>query len=100
MTDTLRTRLPRALLLALLLTTAAAGAREVRLQGPNGDGASACPDTIDASADPVPAPHVGHGARATAVPRGAKPQAGTMVRSSGETAARPRWHSILPGMFR
>jgi hypothetical protein len=80
----------------LLALSAGATAREVRLQGPNGDG-GACPQaTVDNDgAAPTPQSHKRAGARD-------KAKATPMLRSGGDgsATARPRWHSILPGMFR
>lgn len=90
----------------LLLTCAALGtfsvgvsAREVRLQGPNGEGGT-CPTAAATEAE-VADPAVA-GKRASTR---AKAKAAPMSRSSGggdgsDTANRPRWHSFLPGMFR
>lgn len=95
MTDSTRSRTARALLFgALLALSAGASAREARLQGPNGDGGT-CPEAAAEVEADAPAP--------TAHKRAAnrdKAKATPMVRSGGEGATRPRWHSILPGMFR
>ena len=95
MTDSIRSRTARALLFgALLALSAGAGAREARLHGPNGDGGS-CPEVAAEAETDAPAP--------VAPKRSAnreKAKATPMVRSGGEGATRPRWHSILPGMFR
>lgn len=93
-------KLPRstgALAIAILLVAlpAAASPREVRMHGPNGDG-GACPDASVQDHDSAAAPQV----RKRATP-GQKAKATPMVRSGdGGSSARPRWHSILPGMFR
>lgn len=89
----------RYLLLSLLLLSAGsmAGAREVRLHGPNGDGG--CPDAATPAATAAPA-------KATTTPaiRATKIKPVVTVRSSGgddnTTSHAPRWHSFLPGMFR
>ncbi len=79
----------------MLAVSAGVGAREVRLQGPNGTGGT-CPEAAVEDDAPASAPKA-HKRAAT----GAKAKATTMLRSdNGGTAARPRWHSILPGMFR
>lgn len=86
----------------LLALSTVAAAREVRLQGPNGDGGT-CPEAAAAAAaaagadtgstPPARRPAGTHAGKAKATP---------MVRGNGdaEAAARPRWHSFLPGMFR
>ena len=79
---------------ALVLLPAAAGAREVRLQGPNGDSGS-CPEASAEEQDPTAPPQA-----AKRGPARDKAKATPMVRSGGDTPTRPRWHSILPGMFR
>jgi hypothetical protein len=89
----------RYLLLCLLLLSASsmAGAREVRLHGPNGDGG--CPDT----ATPATA--------AAAPPKDATPSTThadkikplNNVSGGGDDngfSHAPRWDSFLPGMFR
>lgn len=90
--------LPSTLALALLALSMGAVAREVRHQGPNGDGGD-CPIAAAEAETGTPAP-----ARRAADPRG-KAKASPMVRGSGGNdgegaTARPRWHSFLPGMFR
>lgn len=95
MTDSFRSRIACALLSgALVLLPAAAGAREVRLQGPNGNG-GACPEAAVDESDPAPAPQATKRAASAE-----KAKAAPMMRSGGDAPARPRWHSILPGMFR
>jgi hypothetical protein len=92
-------QLPRTgvLVIAFLLALPAAAAppREVRLQGPNGDSGT-CPDAAIADDDHAPAPQAHKRAsaseRAKATP--------TLRSGDGGNTARPRWHSILPGMFR
>jgi hypothetical protein len=88
----------RYLLLCLLLLSAGsmAGAREVRLHGPNGDGG--CPDgATPAAAAPAKA------ATPTAAHATSKIKPVITVRGGGDdstTSHAPRWHSFLPGMFR
>lgn len=91
----------RFLLLPCLLLLSAgsmAGAREVRLHGPNGDGG--CPDA--ATSAPAAAP----GKASTTPARHAdKIKPVITVRGGGGgddsgTSHAPRWHSFLPGMFR
>lgn len=94
MTVLRRSRTVRLLLAASLFTlSVGASARDVRLHGPNGDGGS-CPDAIEESQAPAPAPK-----RAQAGTRD-KAKSAPMMRSAGDSATRPRWHSFLPGMFR
>jgi hypothetical protein len=88
----------RYLLLCLLLLSAGsmAGAREVRLHGPNGDGG--CPD----AAIPATAAAPAQAAAPTAAPAH-KIKPVITVRGGGDdtsTSHAPRWHSFLPGMFR
>lgn len=94
MTSILRSRIACALLSgAFVLLPAAAHAREVRLQGPNGDGGT-CPEASLEESDTVPLPQA-----AKRGPLREKPKATPMVRG-GDATSRPRWHSILPGMIR
>ena len=94
MTSSLRSRIACALLSgALVLLPTVAGAREVRQQGPNGDGGT-CPEASVDEHDTVPAPQA-----AKRGPVRDRPKATPMVRG-GDAASRPRWHSILPGMIR
>lgn len=96
MTDLLRSRTARALTIAsVLVVSAAAHARDVRMHGPNGESGS-CPEAAAMEDAEAPAPLA---APKRAVVRD-KAKATPMVRSGGENTARPRWHSILPGMFR
>ncbi len=95
-------QLPRStgvLVIAFLLALPAAASppREVRMHGPNGDGGT-CPEAVaDDDADAAPAPQ----AHRRASSAGEKAKATPMMRSGdGGGSARPRWHSILPGMFR
>lgn len=83
---------------ALIALSAAAGAREIRMQGPNGDG-GACP-TVAAETESAPA---GTAAKRPAGHRTGKAKATPSARGggdAGDATARPRWHSFLPGMFR
>lgn len=90
-----RPRAARTLAIAALLAmSAVAGAREVRMQGPNGESGT-CPEAV--GEDDAPAPAASHAKRAGTRD---KARAAPMVRSSGDSVARPRWHSILPGMIR
>lgn len=92
-------QLPRStgvlLIATLLALSAGAAAREVRMQGPNGEG-GVCPEAAAEEDGPAPAPQANKRAGTRE-----KAKAAPMLRSgdSGSTA-RPRWHSILPGMFR
>jgi hypothetical protein len=88
----------RYLLLCLLLLSAGsmAGAREVRLHGPNGDGG--CPDAATPATAAAPtkaaAPTTTHTEKIKPV---------ITVRGGGDdngVSHAPRWHSFLPGMFR
>ena len=84
------------LALCLLLTCAsfAAGARDVRQAGANGDG-GVCPEELAAAAEES-APARADGKRNAAA--GAK---SVPARGGDNQAMRPpRWHSFLPGMFR
>ena len=93
MTDLFRTRTARALLLGALLTVSiGASARDVRMHGPNGEGGT-CPDATIETEAPAPV-------ASKRQPIREKAKSMPMVRSSGDSAARPRWHSVLPGMFR
>lgn len=95
MTTSFRPRIACVLLSgALLCLPTAASAREASLQGPNGNGGT-CPEATVDDQDPAPAPQAAK--RGTARD---KAKATPMVRSTGDAPARPRWHSILPGMFR
>ena len=89
----------RYLLLCLLLLSAGsmAGAREVRLHGPNDDGG--CPDGATPTAAAAPA----KAATPTAAHATSKIKPVITVRGGGDdstTSHAPRWHSFLPGMFR
>lgn len=86
------------LLVCLLLMSACLPvlAREVRLQGANGDG-GACPE---ANASEVVGPPRSKGKRAAvAAPDKAKPNGYRGDDGNGVMHA-PRWHSFVPGMFR
>jgi hypothetical protein len=96
----------RRLSLAVLLLSSAFAchavhAREVALQGPNGDG-GACvvsradvAGTVDRSDATDPAP-----AKPTAKPAATRQAGGGGGGSSVRNTQAPRWHSFLPGMFR
>jgi hypothetical protein len=81
--------------LLLLCVSAMAGAHEVRMHGPNGDGgcsdAKATPATLATPpAKPAGATH-------------AKAKTAPVFRAGGDddnSPHMPRWHSFLPGMFR
>ena len=88
----------RYLLLCLLLLSAGsmAGAREVRLHGPNGDGG--CPDAATPATAGAPTK-----AAAPATTHADKIKPVITVRGGGDdngVSHAPRWHSFLPGMFR
>jgi hypothetical protein len=87
------------LALCLLLTCAsfAAGARDVRQAGANGDGGT-CPEALSAAAMEEEAPARAEDKRDPAA--GGK---STRARGGGggnPGMRAPRWHSFLPGMFR
>lgn len=89
------------LALCLLLTCAsfAAGARDVRQAGANGDGGT-CPEALSAAAMEQEGPARAEGKRDPAA--GGK---STRARGGGGGGDNPgmrapRWHSFLPGMFR
>ncbi len=80
-----------------LLVSTAASAREVRLQGPNGE-SGLCPTAAAEAETDLP-----QSQKRAAGNRGGRPKAAPMVRNAGDgsdAVARPRWHSFLPGMFR
>jgi hypothetical protein len=84
--------------LLLLCASAMAGAHEVRMHGPNGDGGS-CPDPKE-----VPAAVVAPAAKSSVSAVGhAKAKAPPAFRAGADddsSTHMPRWHSFLPGMFR
>lgn len=91
----------RILLPCLLLGavgSAAAGARDVRMHGPNGDGGG-CTDTTQ-PATPAHAATTKPATTTTSHAGKVKPVIG--VRGGGDDGGShaPRWHSFLPGMFR
>ena len=98
---TLHPRTARLLLLACLLAlSTAANAREVRLQGPNGDGGN-CPGQAEVDNDaPAPASQKRNAGATPDKLRATTPATRGSGGGGGETSARPRWHSFLPGMFR
>lgn len=83
--------------LFLLCASAVVSARDVRMHGPNGDGARS---------DPVPSPSVAVAAPPAKSAGGAigeaKVKAPPLFRDGDDDAGPhlPRWHSFLPGMFR
>jgi hypothetical protein len=88
----------RYLLLCLLLLSAGsmAGAREVRLHGPNGDGG--CPDAATPATAAAPTK-----AATSTTTHTDKIKPVITVRGGGDdngVSHAPRWHSFLPGMFR
>jgi hypothetical protein len=91
------TRIAACLLLVCFSATAVA--RDIRLQGANGDGGR-CPEVAAAAAE-ANASGKAHPAAAAPAPRTkvAKPAS---ARGESETPriSAPRWHSFLPGMFR
>lgn len=90
---------PRPLQLAMfcaalgLVSTTAAAPREVRMAANGASGA--CPDATAEDVDPAPQ----RASKPKASSEG-KARATPMVRDGGDSTARPRWHSILPGMIR
>jgi len=84
------------LLVCLLLMSACLPtlAREVRLQGANGDG-GACPEAI---AEDGVLPRATGKRSAISPPSRVKPA--TYRGSDGNSVRTPRWHSFVPGMFR
>lgn len=79
-----------------MLSNAVAGPREVRMQSANGSG-GACPDATAEDDSQAPQQRT---TRRKAAGDG-KVRATPMVRDGGDSSsARPRWHSILPGMIR
>lgn len=84
------------LALCLLLTCAsfAAGARDVRQAGANGDGGT-CPEALSAAVDePTPA-RPGDKREPAAAGKSTRARGG-----DNQSLRAPRWHSFLPGMFR
>ena len=96
--------------LLLLCVSAMAGAHEVRMHGPNGDGgcsdAKATPATLATPpAKPAGATHAAttHTTTHTAHATHAKAKTAPLLRAGGDddnSPHMPRWHSFLPGMFR
>lgn len=83
------------LLGVLLCASSVVAARDVRMHGPNGDGASG-DATATTLAPPVPTK------QAPAAPMHGKAKTPPLFRSADDdtTQHAPRWHSFLPGMFR
>jgi hypothetical protein len=83
--------------LLLLCASAMAGAHEVRMHGPNGDGGcnetKATPSVMQTPAAKPAGSSLSH----------AKTKAPTTFHAGGDddnSPHMPRWHSFLPGMFR
>lgn len=90
-----RTFAASALLCMAFVSTVAAGPREVRQAGANGDGGGTCPDVVDATTASDTHPPAAKRTPAS------KAKSAPMLRGGDDSAARsPRWHSFLPGMFR
>jgi hypothetical protein len=91
-------RIAACLLLVCVSTTAAA--RDIRMQGANGDGGR-CPEVVAAAAEANATTGKAQPAASTPAPR-AKTTKPASARSEGDTPriSAPRWHSFLPGMFR
>lgn len=80
----------------LLAASSAAMAREVRLNGANGNGGD-CPEAL---ASETATPHT-IGKRPAAATRGKAKAPATFRGSSDDNISRtPRWHRFLPGMVR
>jgi hypothetical protein len=86
--------------LLLVCVSATAGARDIRMQGANGDGGR-CPEVAAAAAEATASTDKAHPAAAAPASRSkvAKPAS---ARGGSDTPriSAPRWHSFLPGMFR
>lgn len=84
--------------LLLLGASSVAMARDVRLQGANGDGGGDCPaNGAGAEVEPDVTRPVSKAAASPA----RKAKSVPSVRGNDPGAVRaPRWHSFLPGMFR
>lgn len=84
--------------LLLLGASSAALARDIHLQGANGDGGGDCPaGSADTSVDP----DIAHPAAKAAPSPSRKAKSAPSVRGNEPGNMRaPRWHSFLPGMFR
>lgn len=81
----------------LLCASATATARDVRMHGPNGDGASNDTPVPTTLAQPVPAKQT-----PPVAPTHSKVKTPPLFRNTDDdtTQHAPRWHSFLPGMFR
>ena len=90
------------LCLMLLCASTAVAARDIRMQGSNGDGGH-CPEIAAAVAD-AEAKSSKPRTPARTTTRAAKPaKVAPSVRGDSDGGGRsqaPRWHSFLPGMFR
>jgi hypothetical protein len=88
------------LALCLLLTCAsfAAGARDVRQAGANGDGGT-CPEALSAAALEEAPTRAGDKRDPAATARSTRARGGGGGGDNPGVRA-PRWHSFLPGMFR
>ena len=90
------------LFLLLLCASASVAARDVRMQGANGDGGH-CPEIAAAVAE-AEAPASKPVRSTTSTTKPSKPAKSTPAArgdSDGGTRIQPpRWHSFLPGMFR
>ncbi len=86
--------------LLLVFLSAPVAARDIRLQGANGDGGR-CPE-VAAAADEAGGtngkPHASNPAQAPRI-KATKPVSAHGESDSARIPA-PRWHSFLPGMFR
>lgn len=82
----------------LLGASSVAMARDVRLQGANGDGGGDCPAS---AANPEIEPDVARPASKAVSSPARKAKSAPSVRGNDSGTVRaPRWHSFLPGMFR
>ena len=92
------TRIAACLLLVCLSVPAAA--RDIPLQGANGDGGR-CPEVAEAASDASGVSSKAHASSPAQSPRAkaAKPVSARGEGNSPRVSA-PRWHSFLPGMFR
>jgi hypothetical protein len=97
--------LPLCLAWMVASAAAAAGTRDVRLHGPNGDGGGECNAAADAE---IAAPATAAEAADSKATKPARKAPATkikpivpVVRGGDDPGLHaPRWHSFLPGMFR
>lgn len=84
--------------LLLLGASSVAMARDVRLQGANGDGGGGCrASAADAGVEPdIPPP----ASKPVSAPARKANSAPSLRGNDSDTVRAPRWHSFLPGMFR